>query len=66
MNFQDKAENKVQEVSGKAKEFAGEKTGDDELQNEGVADQAGAGVKKAAENVKDAAQNLKDGLTGNK
>ncbi|WP_333617873.1 CsbD family protein [Dietzia sp.] len=65
MNFQDKAENKFQEVAGKAKEFVGEKSGDQELQGEGAADQAGAGAKQATENVKDAAKNLKDGLGGN-
>ncbi len=64
MNAGDKIQNKAQELGGKAKEFVGDKTDNDDLQGEGVGDQASAGTKQAGENVKDAGKNLKDGLTG--
>jgi uncharacterized protein YjbJ (UPF0337 family) len=46
MGLGDKIENAAQDAKGKA-------TDDKSLQSEGLADQAGAKVKKAAENVKD-------------
>jgi uncharacterized protein YjbJ (UPF0337 family) len=48
-----KWENKAEELKGKAKEGAGELTGDEGLANEGRADQAKGKVKEAAEKVKD-------------
>ena len=53
MGLGDKIENAAQDAKGKAKEAAGDATDDQDLKSEGVADQAGAKVKKAAENVKD-------------
>jgi uncharacterized protein YjbJ (UPF0337 family) len=50
----DKAKNKVEEVSGAAKEHAGEATGDESLRTEGQADQAKGNLKQAGEKVKDA------------
>lgn len=64
MNAGDKIRNKTEELGGKAKEFVGDKTGNEDLKAEGIGDQAGAGAKQAGENVKDAGKNLKDGLTG--
>jgi len=49
----DKAKNKVEEVGGKAKEGAGEVTGDDNLKAEGKGDQAKGKLKEAGEKVKD-------------
>jgi len=54
MSASDKFGNKVDELGGKAKEAAGNVTGDDSLRNEGKADQVESTVKGAVENVKDA------------
>jgi uncharacterized protein YjbJ (UPF0337 family) len=54
MAFDDKVDNKSEELGGKVKEGVGKATGDDEKVAEGRADQASADVKKAGENVKDA------------
>ncbi|CAJ1507496.1 CsbD family protein [[Mycobacterium] holstebronense] len=54
MGLADKAKNAAQDVAGKAKEAAGKVTGDDDLRNEGKADQGKSSLKKAGENVKDA------------
>ena len=56
MGFDDKAENKAEDLKGRAKEAAGSVTGDDELKNEGRADQAESSVKQAGEKVKDAVE----------
>ncbi|MBE1499897.1 uncharacterized protein YjbJ (UPF0337 family) [Amycolatopsis lexingtonensis] len=58
MSLGDKISNKAEELGGKAKEAAGNATGDEQLQAEGQADQAKAGLKGAVENVKDAAKDL--------
>ncbi len=54
MSGLDKAKNKLEEVSGKAKEQAGDATGDESMRNEGQADQAKGNLKQAGEKVKDA------------
>ncbi|QBJ96840.1 CsbD family protein [Rhodococcus sp. ABRD24] len=64
MGIADKAQNKAQDLGGKAKETAGKATGDDELKNEGKGDQVESAVKDAGEKVKDAASTIKDKLTG--
>ena len=46
---------KARELNGRAKERIGKATGDRKLQVEGVADQAGANMKRASERVKEAA-----------
>ncbi|RSD19894.1 MULTISPECIES: CsbD family protein [Amycolatopsis] len=58
MSLGDKIGNKAEELGGKAKEAAGNATGDEQLRAEGQADQAKAGLKGAVENVKDAAKDL--------
>jgi uncharacterized protein YjbJ (UPF0337 family) len=60
MGIDDKADNHATDIKGRAKEAAGSVTGDDEMKNEGRADQAEASVKKAGEKVKDAASDVKD------
>ena len=64
MGIDDKAENKLQDLAGNAKEAAGTLTDNNELKAEGKADQAAAGAKDAVENVKDfaadAVENVKD------
>jgi uncharacterized protein YjbJ (UPF0337 family) len=54
MGLTDKAKNAAQDVAGKAKEAAGKATGNDDLRNEGKADQGKSSLKKAGENIKDA------------
>ncbi|OBH18537.1 CsbD family protein [Mycolicibacter terrae] len=54
MGLTDKARNAAQHAAGKAKEAAGKATGNDELKNEGKADQGKSSLKKAGEHIKDA------------
>jgi uncharacterized protein YjbJ (UPF0337 family) len=54
MSGSDKAENKIDDLGGKAKEAVGKATGDKDTENEGRADQAKADIKDAGEKVKDA------------
>jgi uncharacterized protein YjbJ (UPF0337 family) len=60
MGFDDKAENKGQDLKGRAKEAVGSVTGDDDLKNEGRGDQAESSVKQAGEKAKDAVGDVKD------
>lgn len=60
MSFSDKVGNKVEDLGGKAKEAAGNATGDEDLRNEGKADQASSAIKGAVEDVKDAVGNAVD------
>jgi uncharacterized protein YjbJ (UPF0337 family) len=54
MGTDDKADNKIEELGGKAKETVGSATGDDELRHQGERDQSKANLKQAGEKVKDA------------
>ncbi|WNV88440.1 CsbD family protein [Umezawaea sp. Da 62-37] len=54
MSLGDKISNKAEEFGGKAKETAGDATGNEELKAEGRTDQASAGLKNVVEDVKDA------------
>ena len=54
MGIDDKIENKAEDLKGKAKEAAGEVSGDDELKSEGETDQTKSDLKDAKENIKDA------------
>jgi uncharacterized protein YjbJ (UPF0337 family) len=60
----DKIGNKVEDLGGKAKEATGNVTGDEQLQAEGKADQAKAGLKDAVEDVRDAAGDVVDKVKG--
>jgi uncharacterized protein YjbJ (UPF0337 family) len=60
MGIDDKAKNKGRDLKGRAKEAAGAVTGDDDLKNEGRADQAESSIKQAGEKVKDAVEDVKD------
>jgi uncharacterized protein YjbJ (UPF0337 family) len=53
MAFDDKADNKAEELGGKVKEGVGKATDDERLEAEGKADQKSSKLKQAAENVKD-------------
>ena len=57
MSIDDKAQNKGEELGGKAKETAGKLTDDEQLEAEGKADQAKANLKQAGEEAKDAFKN---------
>ncbi|MDF9749047.1 CsbD family protein [Arthrobacter sp. NPDC056886] len=54
MGIGDKIENAAEKAGGKAKEAAGNATGDDRLKAEGQTDQAKGDLKQAGEKVKDA------------
>jgi uncharacterized protein YjbJ (UPF0337 family) len=54
MSGEDKLKNAAQDAQGKIKEGVGNVTDDDEMRNEGRADQAKSDLKDAGEKVKDA------------
>jgi uncharacterized protein YjbJ (UPF0337 family) len=54
MGVGDKIQNEAEHLGGKAKETAGNATGNDQLRAEGQKDQVVADAKKVGENVKDA------------
>ena len=60
MSTEDRINNKAEEFGGKAKEAAGNLTGDDELAQQGKNDQAKAGMKQAVNDVKDAVRDAAD------
>jgi uncharacterized protein YjbJ (UPF0337 family) len=60
MGLDDKIGNKADDLKGRAKEATGAATGDEDLKNEGRADQAESSVKQAGEKVKDAVGDIKD------
>lgn len=69
MAISDDAKNKAEELKGRGKEAAGSLTGDEDLKNEGKADQGVAQGKQkiagAADAVKGKVDDIKDKLTGN-
>ena len=54
MGVFDKAKDKTEELKGKAKQEIGERTDDQEMQDEGAVDEAKGDLKQAGEKVKDA------------
>ncbi|UUZ60931.1 CsbD family protein [Nocardioides sp. B-3] len=54
MGLDDKIKNKVEDLTGKAKEGTGKATDDESLEAEGRGDRASADIKQAGEKVKDA------------
>ena len=58
MGADDKTENKIEELGGKAKEAVGNATGDEDLERQGERDQSKANLKQAGEKVKDAFKKL--------
>ena len=59
-DFTDKAQDKADELGGKAKDIAGDLTDDSSLQAEGKVDQATAKTKQAAGHLGDSAQTAKN------
>ena len=68
MKHSDHAQNKAEELKGRAKEAVGAATDDDQLRNEGRADQGEATVKEkvseAADKLKEGVDTVKEKLTG--
>ena len=60
MSAADKAENKAEELKGKAKEGVGRATDNEQWEAEGKGEQGKAGLKQAGEKIKDAAKNVFD------
>jgi len=58
----DRIKGKAQDVKGRVKRQVGEWTGDEELQAEGTAEQAGGKVQNIAGKVKDAVRNVKEDI----
>ncbi|WP_078312369.1 MULTISPECIES: CsbD family protein [unclassified Mycobacterium] len=69
MGITDDAQNKFDDLKGRAKEAAGSVTNDDDLKAEGQAEQGIASAKQkiaeAADKVKEGVEAVKDKLTGN-
>ncbi|MDO4609583.1 CsbD family protein [Corynebacterium sp.] len=57
-------QNKAEELGGKAKEAAGEATGNEDLQNEGKGDQLKSQIQQGVEDVKDKATEALGKLKG--
>jgi uncharacterized protein YjbJ (UPF0337 family) len=53
MAFDDKVDNKAEEIGGKVKEGVGKATDDERLEAEGKADQKASNLKQAGEKIKD-------------
>lgn len=62
MNTQDRLGNKAEDLTGRAKEAAGSVADNDELRDEGRADQAKAGVKDKFQDAKDKLDEKTDDL----
>ncbi len=60
MGIDDRLSDKAEEIEGRIKETAGAAFNDDELEEEGMADQAKAKVKDLIEDVKDRVRRAKD------
>jgi uncharacterized protein YjbJ (UPF0337 family) len=54
MGAEDKLSNKVEDLTGQAKEQYGKASGDESLEAEGQADQSKSDLKQAGEKIKDA------------
>lgn len=62
MGIGDDIKNSAEKLGGKIKEGVGKATDNEELENEGRADQTKAAAKQAADDVKDAAKDAGEGL----
>ena len=58
MGYDDKLKNEAEEARGKVKEWVGDKTDNEQLQAEGMRDQASGRVKQAGEHLKDAGRDV--------
>ncbi|MEU1588132.1 CsbD family protein [Micromonospora sp. NPDC005710] len=60
MSFTEKAKNKVEQMTGAARERVGDMTDNEQMRGEGASQQSDARAKQAGQNVKDAGRNVKD------
>jgi uncharacterized protein YjbJ (UPF0337 family) len=65
MGNDDRLRHEAEDVKGKAKEKAGEVTGDEETREEGVTEQAKSKFKKAGDKIKEAGEDAKDAFKRN-
>jgi uncharacterized protein YjbJ (UPF0337 family) len=63
MGYDEKTGNKIDDLSGKAKEGVGKVTGNERLEREGETDQAKTSVKEGVRKVKDGLAGMKDSAT---
>ncbi|MEV4711939.1 CsbD family protein [Micromonospora sp. NPDC049374] len=63
MSFTDKAKNKVEELSGAARERIGDMTDNERMRAEGANQQGDARARQVGENVKEAGRKAKDAFT---
>lgn len=64
MSFSDKVEGKKDELTGKAKQSAGDLTDNSDAKADGQAQESQGKLHQGAEQAKDAVKNAGDGLTG--
>jgi uncharacterized protein YjbJ (UPF0337 family) len=62
MGYDEKTGNKIDDLSGKAKEGVGKVTGNERLKAEGETDQAKTSVKEGVRKVKEGLSGMKDSL----
>ena len=62
MGYDEKTGNKIDDLSGKAKEGVGKATGNERLEAEGETDQAKTSVKEGVRKVKEGLSGMKDSL----
>ncbi|MEU5566249.1 CsbD family protein [Micromonospora musae] len=60
MSFTDKAKNKIEQMTGAAKERIGDKTDNESMRAEGATQQSEARVKQAGQGAKEAGKNARD------
>ncbi|MEU6077313.1 CsbD family protein [Micromonospora sp. NPDC047074] len=63
MSFTDKAKNKVEQLTGAAKERIGDATDNERMRGEGAMQQRDAQARQAGEHAKDAGRDVKDAFT---
>ncbi|MEU5949165.1 CsbD family protein [Micromonospora sp. NPDC047465] len=63
MSFTDKAKNKVEQLTGAAKERIGDVTDNERMRGEGATQQSDARARQAGERIKEAGRDAKDAFT---
>ncbi len=62
MGYTDKTSNEAEQLKGKAKQWVGDKTDDEQLEAEGTRDRMSGSAKQMGEHVKDAARDARDAV----
>ena len=63
MSFTDKAKNKAEELTGKAKQRIGDATDNESLVAKGQAQETAANTKQAGEHLKDVGRDIRDAFS---